>query len=85
MKATCAILGKELDKCNFTFAVAGSGSFLKVITMCANIKLSDIMTCFHFIAYCVSLELSNTVSDLWTKHIKQNLAHASVVDILYEK
>ena len=43
------------------------------------------MICFHFIAYCVSLELSNTVSDLWTKHIKQNLAHASVVDILYEK
>ena len=41
---------KELDNCNFTFILAKEKDlFIKVTLKCVNIKLLDILGCFHYI------------------------------------
>ena len=42
-------LGKELDKCNFTLFSQETDFLIKVIKECVNIKLWDILGCFHYI------------------------------------
>ena len=42
-------LDKKLDNCNFTFFSQETDLLMKVIMMCVNIKLWDILGCFHYI------------------------------------
>ena len=42
-------LDKELDNCNFTLFSQETDLLRKVIIKCANIKLWDILGCFHYI------------------------------------
>ena len=42
-------LDKELDNCNLHLFTQETDILIKVIIKCVNIKLSDILGCFHYI------------------------------------